>query len=111
MTHKTIVVIAFLLCSSVAACSKDPEVAKREYVRSGDAYFAEKKYKEAVIEYRNAVQQDPMFGEARFKLAETYQKLNDARNAYGEYIRAADLLPNDVEAQSKAAIMLLASRQ
>ena len=47
----TVVFAAFTI-----ACSKDPEVAKREYVRSGDAYVAKKQYKEAVIEYRNAVQ-------------------------------------------------------
>ncbi len=66
MKNNTSLVIALLLCSGVAAgCSKDPEVAKREYLRSGDAYVEEKKYKEAIIEYRNAVQQDPRFGEAR----------------------------------------------
>ncbi len=82
--YRTFAVIPLLFCSLAAAgCSKDPEVAKREYVRSGDAYVAEKKYKEAVIEYRNAVQQDPRFGEARLKLAETYTKLGDAKGAYG----------------------------
>src|SRR5215510_13019569 len=67
----------FLLLTAVfaaftIACSKDPEVAKREYVRSGDAYVAKKQYKEAVIEYRNAVQLDPKYGEARAKLADAY---------------------------------------
>ena len=111
-TNKKIVAVALLFGTCVAAsCSKDPEVAKREYVRSGDAYVAEKKYKEAVIEYRNAVQQDPLFGEARFKLAETYAQEKNVTGAYGEYIRAADLLPDDVQAQVKAARMLLLARQ
>jgi tetratricopeptide (TPR) repeat protein len=104
-------IAAILGLLATGACSKDPEVAKREYVRSGDQYVAQKKYKEAVIEYRNAVQQDPRFGEARLKLAETYDQLGEGINAYGEYIRAADLLPNDVQAQLKAARMLLLARQ
>ena len=81
-----------LLALAVAACSADPEVAKREYVKSGDRYMSEKKYQEAVIEYRNAVQQDARFGEARYKLAEAYVKINDPVNAYREYVRAAEAL-------------------
>ena len=95
----------------ISGCSKDPEVAKREYVRSGDQYVAQKKHKEALIEYRNAIQQDPRFGEARLKLAQTYEALGDGRAAFGEFIRAADLLPQDVETQVKAARLLLLARQ
>ena len=54
------------------ACRNNPEVAKREFVRSGDGYAAEKKYNEAIIQYRNAVQQDPRFADARLKLADAY---------------------------------------
>ena len=50
-------VVALSALSGVG-CSKDPEVAKREYLASGDAYFEQKKYAEAVVEYRNAIQQD-----------------------------------------------------
>src|SRR6266536_1142499 len=104
----------FVLIGTLAAataCAKDPEVAKREYMRSGDQYTAQKKYQEAVIQYRNAVQQDPRFGDARVKLAQTYEQLGDVNNAYREYIRAADLLPNNITAQVKAADMLLLARQ
>ena len=94
-----------------AGCSKDPEVAKREYVRSGDAYVAKKQYKEAVVEYRNAVQRDPRFGEARAKLADAYFQTGEVENAFREYIRAADLLPNDVTAQLKAGEMLLVGKR
>jgi tetratricopeptide (TPR) repeat protein len=96
---------------TTAACSKDPEVAKREYVRSGDTYVAKKQYREAIVEYRNAVQQDPRFGEARSKLAEAYFQVGDIENAFREYIRAADLLPNDATAQLKAGEMLLAAKR
>ena len=77
-----------------AACSTDPQKAKLEYVKSGDSYVAQKKYSEAIIQYRNAVQKDPRFGEARLKLADTYLAAGDAPNAYREYLRAADLLPS-----------------
>jgi tetratricopeptide (TPR) repeat protein len=103
--------LAAAVVLTTAACSKDPEVAKREYVRSGDTYVANKQYREAIVEYRNAVQQDPRFGEARSKLAEAYFQAGDIENAFREYIRAADLLPNDVTAQLKAGEILLAAKR
>jgi tetratricopeptide (TPR) repeat protein len=109
MSKRSAVVLGLLLLAS--GCSTDPEVAKPEFVLSGDRYVADTKLREAVVEYRNAIQQDPRFGEARRKLAETYLQLGDAGNAYREFVRAADLMPNDPDAQVKAGEMLLVSRQ
>ena len=53
----------------------------------------------------------PSIGEARFKLAETYERLNNIRAAFPEYIRAADALPDDRKAQIKATQVLLLSGQ
>ena len=39
------------------------------------------------------------------------RRQGDARNAFREYVRAADLLPDNVDAQVKAAAMLLMARQ
>ena len=110
-TRIAAVLMVFGCLAATGACGKDPEVAKREYVRRGDQSAAEKKYQEAVIHYRNAVQQDPMFGEARLKLAETYEHLGDLKNAFGEYVRAADLLPGNADVQVKVANFLLVARQ
>lgn len=105
------VLAAIAIAMTAAACSKDPQKAKVAYFESGNRYFDQKKYQEAVVEYRNAIQQDPKYGEARYKLAETYAKLEDARNAYREYIRAADLLPANVDAQLRAGTLLLLAGQ
>jgi len=108
---KSSVVVLLIGALAFTGCSKDPEVAKREFVRSGDEYVAQKKLREAVVEYRNAVQQDPRFAEARQKLAQTYLQLGDLSNAFQEFVRAADLLPADADAQVKAGEMLLVARQ
>ena len=93
------------------ACRGNPETEKREHVTRGDAYVAQGKLPEAIIEYRAAVQLDAAYGEARFKLAEAYAKSNDPENAYPEYVRAADLLPTDTRAQLTAGqYLLLATR-
>jgi tetratricopeptide (TPR) repeat protein len=100
-----------VLAAFAAACSEDPEQAKQQYFESGNRYFAEGKYQEALVQFRNALQRDPRFGEAHLRLAATYEQLGDGRNAMREYVRAADALPQSLEAQIKAASYLLLARQ
>jgi len=90
-----------------AGCSRSAS----QFVESGNRYVAQQKYREAVIEYRNAIQQDPRLGDARFRLAETLLHLGDAQGAAGEYIRAADLMPQNVQAQLKAGTARLLGGQ
>jgi tetratricopeptide (TPR) repeat protein len=110
-TRKYLSGLGLVALMAMGGCHSNPEVAKQEYLKSGDRYVEQKKYSEAIVQYRNALQQDPRFGEARYKLAQTYEKQGDARNAFREYIRAADLLPGNMEAQVKAASLLLMTRQ
>lgn len=94
-----------------AACRSDPAASKAQHVARGDAYLAEKKLNEAIIEYRNAVRLDPLSGEIRSKLGNAYLQNQDIRNAFLEYVRAADLMPENVEAQLKAGQALLLAGQ
>lgn len=94
-----------------AACADDPQVAKRKFVESGDRYMAQQKYAEAIIQYRNAIAKDPKYGEARFKLGKALETTGDLPGSFRELIRAADLLPNDVNAQLAAGQRLLLQGQ
>jgi tetratricopeptide (TPR) repeat protein len=100
--------------AAVVACAmacSSPEVRKQQHLDRGNRYAAEHRDQFAVIEYASAVRIDPKFGEARLKLAQAYERLNDLRAAYPEFIRAADALPQDRDAQLKAIqIFLLAGR-
>jgi len=100
---------AFLLIATLNAtgCSQDPEEAKQEAFTRGNGFFEKAQYNEASIEYRRAIQLDARFGPARKQLAETYLKLNDAPNAYREMVRAADLLPEDLDLQLRTGTFLL----
>ena len=49
--------LAVLVIALCAACS-DPAAKKQAYFESGNRYIAEKKYDEAIIQYRNAVDID-----------------------------------------------------
>ncbi|HEU4878212.1 MAG TPA: tetratricopeptide repeat protein [Gemmatimonadaceae bacterium] len=108
--------MAVLGCLAVAcllalACHTDPSVRKQQSLEKGNKYFAEGKYSYAIIEYRNAVDIDPSFGEARKRLAEAYARSGDAQHAFEQYVRAADLLPGDAELQLTAGTYLLAARR
>ena len=98
-----------VLIGLATGCSTDPAVAKKKYLEQGDAAFSQQHYSEATIAYRNAIKHDPMFGEARYKLAQTYDRMGDRANAAREYIRAADLMPENADLQVQAGVALLAA--
>jgi len=58
-----------------SSCSRDPNVRKLKYFESGQHYFQQGKYREAAIEFFNAIQIDQGFGEAHYGLAQTYLKV------------------------------------
>ena len=105
------VVALILLALSAVSCSTDPETAKRQFVAEGDRYLAEKKYPEAILQYRNALRQDERYGEARLKLTDAYLAIGDGPQCTRRGDRAADLLPDDVDAQIRAGFLLLLARQ
>jgi tetratricopeptide (TPR) repeat protein len=44
------------LCVLAGGCAEDPAVRAKRFFESGNRYYDEKKYREAAIEYRNAIQ-------------------------------------------------------
>jgi putative PEP-CTERM system TPR-repeat lipoprotein len=94
----------------LTACSS-PDEQKQRHFEQGNAYVAQKRDDFAVIEYANAVRIDPKFGEARLKLAETYERMGNLQAAFPEYVRAADALPDNRDVQIKAAELLLLARR
>ena len=96
---------AVLVALTVAGCSRSAQ----SHLERGNAYLEKGNVDAAVLEFRNAVQKDPMFAPARLKLGELYLKRGNGAGALGEYVRAADLLPKDADAQLKAGSLLLAA--
>jgi tetratricopeptide (TPR) repeat protein len=105
---RSTLVVGLLLAA--AACTNS-ETAKHEYLESGNRFMAEGRTDEAILQYRNAIRHDNRFGEARWRLAEALEQQGNAAAAAREYVRAADLLPENVEVQVKAATYLLLSQQ
>ena len=94
-----------------AACSRDPATRTREYIASGDAFARAGKYREASVEYRNAIKVTPTSAEAHEKLADAAARAQDPQTAAGAILRVAELKPDDPAAQIRAAsLYLLAGR-
>ncbi|HVQ13033.1 MAG TPA: tetratricopeptide repeat protein, partial [Vicinamibacterales bacterium] len=99
--------IVLVVAVSTAMCSSDPSVVKMRAFEAGNAYVKDGKDREAILEYRRAVRADGTFGEARLNLAGAYERTGDLQNAFREYVRAADLLPDRSDVQIKAGQFLL----
>jgi tetratricopeptide (TPR) repeat protein len=98
--------IAFLL----TGCSRDPNIRKQKYLESGDRYFSKGKYREAAIQYSNALQVDSRFAAAHYQMGETYLKLGDSSRAFQELSRAVELSPDNYRAHIDLANLLVSAR-
>src|SRR4029077_11168676 len=88
----------------------DPNVRKQKYFESAERYFEKGKYREAAIQYSNAIQVDSRFAQAHYQLGETYLKLHDWNRAYQELSRATELNPDNYLAQLDLANLLISGR-
>jgi tetratricopeptide (TPR) repeat protein len=79
--------------------------------QAGDKALAEKNYQRAVAEYRLDVRANPQSADLRRKLAMALEQAGNGRAATTEFVRVADLLPNDANAQLDAAVRLLLTNQ
>jgi len=103
--------VCCFLCAFLTACNRDPNARKQKYFDSGEKYFAEAKYREAAIQYANAIQIDSRFAQAHYQLAQAYLKLNDFSHAFNELSRTVELAPDNYRAHTDLANLLVISRR
>lgn len=84
---------ALLALAAMVVCA-GCRTSGSDYVAKGRELSAKQKYAEAVINYRNAIQRDPKFGEAYYQLGLTEVRLNQRPEAFQNLSRAVDLLPD-----------------
>jgi tetratricopeptide (TPR) repeat protein len=105
-----LLLVGFLIPVLFAGCNRDPNVRKQKFLESGNRYRDQGKIREAAIQYANALQLDPRFGEAHYQLGEAYLKLKDYNRAYAELSRTVDLTPDNYPARVDLADLLISSR-
>lgn len=109
LKHLTNVVLFLAALSFLPACSGADEKKVKHYQKALE-YIKASDDKAAVIELKNAIQQDAKYADARYQLGLLHLKGGDARGAFGELQRAAGLDPNNLDAGVKVAEFHLLSR-
>ncbi len=103
-------VAGFVLMGALTGCHHDPNVQKQKYLESGKRYASEAKYKEAAIQYSNALKVDRNFAEAHYQLGTVYLKMGSVMPAYTELSRTVALQPNNLQARIDLGNLLLAGK-
>jgi len=93
------VLLALLVVAFANAACSNPEKAKAEHLQRGEALLTEKKYQEASLEFRNAVQIDESLAQAHWGLARAYEGMGQFAQAVDEMRRTAQLDPNNLDAR------------
>ena len=92
----------------LAGCHIDPNVRKQKYLQSGEKYSSEGKYREAAIQFSNALKIDKNFADAHYQLAQAYVHLGEFNPAGAELVRTVDLQPANYKARIDLGNLLLA---
>ena len=103
--------LGLLLPLAMISCTGSPEAKKAKHLERGDNYFAEQKYKEAVIEYKNVIQLDGSNAHAFERTGLAYLALGEPANAFGFLLKARDLNPENLEVRLKLGNLYLLGRK
>lgn len=102
-------VLLFAALSLLPACSGADEKKVKHYQKALE-YIKANDDKAAIIELKNAIQQDAKYADARYQLGLLHLKGGDARSAFGELQRTVSLDPKNLDAGVKVAEFHLLSR-
>src|SRR5271165_4989290 len=105
-----LILLLALITTVVVGCSRDPNVRKVKYFESGKRYFEKGKYREAAIQFGNAIQADSGYGDAYYELAKTHFKLQQWRAGYEDLGRVIELQPANYQARLDMVNLLIAAR-
>ena len=87
------------------------EFRKNRHLKRGDAYYAEKKYKEAMLEYRNVLRFEKENPHAIARLGLSTSPRASWDQAYAFLNKANELTPDDVEVRLRLGAILLLARK
>ncbi len=92
----------------LAGCHSNPNVRKQKYMESGRRFSSDGKYREASIQFLNALKVDKNYPDAHYELAETYEHLGQLNAACAELARTVDLQPANYKARVDLGNLLFA---
>jgi cellulose synthase operon protein C len=102
--------VGLMVLGFSVACVSHEEAAK-QFIERGDHDVAAGRDEAAVIDFRNAVKNDPKSAPAQRKLAEAYVAIGRSADAYHAFLSAVTIDPGDSAAQIGLGKLLLESGQ
>lgn len=90
--------LALTTCLVLLGCQDDATKLK-EHMDRGDAYVEQNRLREAIIEYKSALQLDPNDGSAHYKLAHAFLRSQKAREGFWELRETIRLDPSNHDAK------------
>src|SRR5208283_5801590 len=102
--------LLLFIATFLTGCSRDPNVRKLKYLESGQRYYDKGKYREAFIQFSNAVRVDPAYADAHYHLAQACLRLQNWTPAYDELVRTVELQPENYRARLDLANLYIAAR-
>jgi tetratricopeptide (TPR) repeat protein len=90
-------------CTGLTSCGRRPEV----YIERAKSCYHQRKFEEAALDARKAIQADGRFGEAFYWLGLSEIELHHPRESYEALMVAVQLMPQPNEAKSKLADLVL----
>ena len=102
----------FLIAAALmlGACTT-PEKAKAQHVARGQALLKDKKFQEAVLEFRSALQIDEKLADAHWGLANAYEGLQRYQEAFDEMRQTAELDANNLDVRVRLGNYYLVGSQ
>lgn len=93
--------IFLLIAAFILGACTTPEKAKAQHVARGQQLLKDKKFQEAVLEFRGALQIDEKLADAHWGLANAYEGLQRYQEAFDEMRQTAELDPNNLDVRVK----------
>src|SRR6266540_2654988 len=101
------VMVLLALMALGTGCARSPEAKKARHLERGDKYFAREQYRDAILEYRNALRYEDKNAHAMRQAGLAFYNLRELGQAYAFLLRAQGLDPNNLEVRLRLGSLYL----
>jgi tetratricopeptide (TPR) repeat protein len=107
-----VLVLALLVLGGALAggCARSPEAKKARYLERGDKYFQKAQYKEALIEYANALRIEPSNARAIQQIGLAHYALGEWLQSFPFLLKTQQLAPDNQDVRLKVGSIYLRGR-
>src|SRR5712692_1853433 len=103
--------VAIIAAALLLGACTTPEKAKAQHVARGQALLKDKKFQEASLEFRAAIQIDDKLADAHWGLAQAFEGLQRYQEAFEEMRQVVELDPNNLDVRVRLGNYYLVGSQ